>query len=79
MITVELAHAEAHLSELLDKVESGEEVIITRNGEPVAQIRWAAPPKEPIDFEALAALRESLPSWQNSSAEMLREMRDEGY
>ena len=29
MLTVNLAHAKAHLSELLDKVEAGEEVIIT--------------------------------------------------
>ena len=32
MFTVNLAHAKAHLSELLDKVEAGEEVVITRHG-----------------------------------------------
>jgi len=36
MVTVNLAQAKAHLSELLDKVEAGEEVIITRHGRAVA-------------------------------------------
>jgi prevent-host-death family protein len=36
MITVSLAQAKANLSELLDKVEGGEAVVITRNGRPVA-------------------------------------------
>ncbi|MGC9958827.1 type II toxin-antitoxin system Phd/YefM family antitoxin, partial [Roseiarcus sp.] len=39
MLTVNLAHAKAHLSELLDKVEAGEAVIITRHGRPAAQLR----------------------------------------
>jgi len=79
MLTVNLAHAKAHLSELLDKVEAGEEVVITRHGKPVAHIRQAVLPKEPIDFEALAAFRATLPFQERSSAEVLREMRDEGY
>lgn len=79
MLTVNLAHAKAHLSELLDKVEAGEDVVITRHGKPVAHIRQAVPPKEPIDLEALAAFRSTLPFQERSSAELLREMRDEGY
>ena len=31
MLTVNLVQAKAHLSQLLDKVEAGEEVIITRH------------------------------------------------
>ena len=79
LVTVNLAHAKAHLSELLDKVEAGEEVVITRHGKPVAHIRHAGPPKEPIDFEALAALRATLPPQRRSSAELIRKMRDEGF
>jgi antitoxin (DNA-binding transcriptional repressor) of toxin-antitoxin stability system len=77
MLTVNLAHAKAHLSELLDKVEAGEEVVITRHGKPVAHIRQAVPPKQPLDLEALAALRARLPPQRRSSADVLREMRDE--
>ncbi len=77
MLTVNLAHAKAHLSELLDKVEAGEEVIITRHGKPVAHMRQAVAPKEPLDLEALAALRATLPNWGRDSATLLRQMRDD--
>ncbi len=77
MLTVNLAHAKAHLSELLDKVEKGEEVVITRHGKAVAHIRAATPPKEPIDLEALAALRAKLPPWGSDSATLIRKMRDD--
>ena len=36
VVTVNLAQAKARLSELLDKVENGEAVVITRRGRPVA-------------------------------------------
>ncbi len=77
MLTVNLAHAKAHLSELLDQVEAGEEVVITRHGKPVAHMRQAVQPKQPLDLEALAALRARLPPQRRSSADVLREMRDE--
>jgi prevent-host-death family protein len=77
MLTVNLAHAKAHLSELLDKVEAGEEVVITRHGKPVAHMRQAILPKEPLDLEALAALRARLPAWGTDSATLIRQMRDE--
>jgi prevent-host-death family protein len=47
MVTVSLVEAKAHLSELLDKVEGGETVVITRHGKPVANITSAAQPKQP--------------------------------
>ncbi len=34
--------AKAHLSELIDKAEAGEEVVITRHGRPVAKLIGAA-------------------------------------
>jgi antitoxin (DNA-binding transcriptional repressor) of toxin-antitoxin stability system len=77
VVTVSLAHAKAHLSELLDKVESGEEVIITRHGRPVGHMRQAVPPKKPLDLEALAAFRARMPNWGADSATLLRQMRDD--
>ncbi|MFM9101544.1 MAG: type II toxin-antitoxin system Phd/YefM family antitoxin, partial [Cyanobium sp.] len=38
MRTVGLAEAKAQLSALLDAVEAGEEVVITRRGQPVARV-----------------------------------------
>ena len=77
MLTVNVAEAKAHLSEILDKVEAGEEVVITRHGKPVAHVRQVTTPKQPLDFEALAALRARLPPQQRPSSDVLRELRDE--
>jgi len=78
MVTVNLAQAKAHLSELLDKVEAGEDVIITRHGRAVARLHAASRPKQPLMLEELAAFRATMPGLQRPSAELLRELRDEG-
>ena len=77
MVTVSLARAKAHLSELLDKVETGEEVVITRHGRPVAHLSAATPAKVPL--RPLYAFRAKMPRWRRSSASLLREARDEGF
>jgi len=38
MTTVSLAEAQAHLSELIDMVAAGEEIVITRDDTPIAQV-----------------------------------------
>jgi prevent-host-death family protein len=38
VIEVNIHEAKTHLSRLLVKVEAGEEIVIARNGEPVAKI-----------------------------------------
>jgi prevent-host-death family protein len=78
MLTVNLAHAKAHLSELLDKVEAGEDVIITRHGRPAAQLHSLVRSKRPLPLDDLAAFRATMPRLQRPSAERLRAMRDEG-
>jgi prevent-host-death family protein len=80
LVTINLAHAKAHLSELLDKVEAGEEVVITRHGRAVARLSCISRPKRPLKqmLDDLAAFRATLPPRQESSAEILRQMRDEG-
>lgn len=46
MERVSVYDAKTHLSRLLDAVEAGEEVLITRNGHPVARlVRAVASPK----------------------------------
>ena len=42
MLTVTLVEAKTRLSELLDKVAAGEEVVITRHGRPAARIAETA-------------------------------------
>ena len=38
MLMVNVHHAKTHLSRLLVRVEAGEEVVIARNGQPVARL-----------------------------------------
>lgn len=77
MVTVSLVEAKTQLSKLLDKVEGGETVVITRHGKPVANMIAAAQPKRPIPFEQLKAFRATMPRRRGSSAEAIRKMRDE--
>ncbi|HZP20923.1 MAG TPA: type II toxin-antitoxin system prevent-host-death family antitoxin [Bauldia sp.] len=77
METVNLAHAKAHLSELLDRVEAGEQVTITRHGKAVANLTPVVEPKKKLDLEALRRLREQMPRWRKPSHVLIREMRDE--
>ena len=79
MVTVSLAQAKARLSELLDKVEAGQEVVITRRGKAVAQLAAATDPKKPLPLRELARFRATMPRLRRPSAELLREVRDEGF
>lgn len=77
MVTVNLAQAKARLSELLDRVEAGEEVIITRRGHAVAHIRPASRVRKPLRLKELAAFRATMPPLRRPISELLRETRDE--
>ena len=78
MDTVNLAQAKARLSELLDRVEAGQEVVITRRGKAVAHLSPAAAPKKPLPLAELVGFRAGMPSLRRPAAELLRETRDEG-
>ncbi len=75
MATVTLVEAKAHLSELLDKVEAGEQIVITRHGRPVAQLSAAVVAKKPIP--SMAGFRARLPKLRPSASQVLRQIRDE--
>lgn len=77
MATVSVAEAKARLSEILSKVEGGEEVIITRRGEPIARIASLKKTLKPLS--SLKDFRGKIPPSASSSAELVRQMRDEGY
>jgi prevent-host-death family protein len=79
MVTVNVAQAKAHLSELLNKVEAGEDVVITRRGRVVAHIVPSFHPEKPLPLEELAAFRATMKRARRSSAKLLRELRDEAF
>jgi len=76
---ISLAQAKAHLSAVIDRVEAGETVTITRRGRPVAKLSAIEAPRKQIDLEELQRLRKSLPPLERPSAELIRDMRDDGW
>lgn len=83
MPSYSVATTKDNLSSLIDKALAGEEVIITRHGTPVVEltlVQSAAAPKPTKSeiYERLRRVRESLPPSEVSSADLIRQMRDEG-
>ncbi len=76
MPTVKLADAKAHLSELVDRVEAGESVEITRRGKPVARLVPVETRKKRFDAAAMKAFTDTLPFQTQGAGEFIREMRD---
>jgi prevent-host-death family protein len=76
MDVVNLADAKAHLSELVDRVEAGDSIDITRRGKPVARLTAVAMPRRPIDRATLEALTAGMTSQSPGAAELVRSMRD---
>ena len=74
-----IREARQKLSHLLNAVEQGEEVEITRRGRVVARItRPESPKKEQTSRSAeRQALRDQLPAARTSSVDLIREQRDE--
>jgi prevent-host-death family protein len=77
VITVSLADAKAHLSELVERAAAGEAVCITRRGKPVVQITAVDTPRERIDVAALRAITDTMPVQPETARDFIRRMRDE--
>ncbi|HZC15181.1 MAG TPA: type II toxin-antitoxin system prevent-host-death family antitoxin [Caulobacteraceae bacterium] len=76
MDAISLADAKAHLSDLVDRVEAGDSIDITRRGKPVARLTAAARPRKPIDAAMLHSLTATMPSQVEAAADLVRSMRD---
>lgn len=76
MSEVTLADAKARLSELVDRVEAGETIEVTRRGKRVARIVGVGKARKAIDASALASLTSTMPL-QAPAAEFVRSMRDD--
>jgi prevent-host-death family protein len=75
MHTITVADAKAHLSELLGRIENGEEIVITRRGKPVARLTAVEPAKQPV--KSLAEFRRSIQQPRTPATEVLTALRDE--
>ncbi|RJF86832.1 type II toxin-antitoxin system Phd/YefM family antitoxin [Oleomonas cavernae] len=76
MDAINLADAKAHLSELVDRVEAGDSIDITRRGKPVARLVAVARPRKPVDAALLQALTATMPRPAQDAAGLVRSMRD---
>jgi len=72
---INLADAKAHLSELVDRVEAGDSIEITRRGKPVARLSAVAQPRQRIDITSLQTLTSTMPQTAGA-ADLVRAMRD---
>lgn len=77
MDSYSLADAKARLSELIDRVEAGESVEITRRGKLAARIVPPERTPKPIDVERLKTLTASQPMQKESAGVFIRRMRDD--
>jgi len=75
MSAFDLADAKAHLSELVDRVEAGDSIDITRRGKPVARLTSVSKPRKAIDAALLQSLTMTMPQPQRA-ADLARSMRD---
>ena len=73
-----VAEAKAQLSAIIEMVEAGETVIITKRGKPVVKMvpANALPIKPKMDLEELRKLRALTPMMKSNSVEIIRQMRD---
>lgn len=76
MDRISLAEAKAHLSELVDRVQAGESIEITRRGKPVARLTPVARARKRIDIDMLRALTSTMPIQSPGAADLVRSMRD---
>ena len=74
MRIVSLAAAKARLSELIHQAEQGEEILITRHGQPVVRLSAVERPKRAV--APRASFRDQLPGWSQDSASLIRAIRD---
>ncbi|MFI4935744.1 MAG: type II toxin-antitoxin system Phd/YefM family antitoxin [Caulobacterales bacterium] len=80
MASYSVAEAKNQLPSLINKAMAGEEVVITRHGKPVADLkgrRTKTPEERAALYERLREHRESGPDVGISSVELLNEMYDE--
>ena len=77
MGAISLADAKAHLSELVDRVQAGDSIDITRRGKPIARLTSVGRPFKRIDLAELQRLTAAMPSASTNAADLVRSMRDD--
>ncbi|MDD5329969.1 MAG: type II toxin-antitoxin system prevent-host-death family antitoxin [Sulfuricella sp.] len=77
MQNVSLSDAKAKLGGIVRLVEAGEEVVITRRGQPIARVIPEIAATAADDLPSLAAFRAKQPPQVEGAGELVRHMRDQ--
>jgi prevent-host-death family protein len=73
MGAINVADAKARLSELIDRVQAGDSIDITRQGKLVARLTPVSDPRRPIDLAMLRTLTASMaPDAQDAAGRSMR-------
>ena len=75
MRMISLAEAKAHFSELVTRVAEGENIVITRHGQPIARLCGVEKAKAPL--ASRLKFRATMASLDQPSASLIRALRDE--
>lgn len=75
---VQASAAKAHLAELLDEVERGETIVITRHGKPIAELGPSAEERRRQIAQARAEIEAMRKTAPRVTAEEILSWRDEG-
>jgi prevent-host-death family protein len=81
MATHSIAEAKDQLSSLIERALKGEDVVITKHGRPVVELKPVAPPARPVtaaDLDWLAARRVK-GSPKTDAGTLVSQMRDEDW
>jgi len=65
LMDVSVAEAKNRLPQLIRAFENGEQVVITRNGKPVAQLAPPPPARRKVRFDGMRGRVELLPGWDD--------------
>ena len=80
MVTYSVAEAKNNLSELIDRALDGDDVVITRHGAPVVEVRAVKPAPATVsaaDIDWLAARRIPARAGVETPSQSLAALRDE--
>ncbi|MGD0561510.1 MAG: type II toxin-antitoxin system prevent-host-death family antitoxin [Roseiarcus sp.] len=79
MRSIQAAEAKAHLSSLLDEVERGQTIVITRHGKPIARIVPEADSRQARIASAMAEIEEFRKTMPRIALEDILSARHEGH
>ena len=76
MNAISLTYAKAHLSELVDRVATGDSIDITHCGKPVVRPTAIATPRKAVDATLLQSLTAAMSPQLLAAGDLVRSMRD---